>query len=125
MRRRIVLALGLLLPLSAHADVSRENFLLRTTGDLLALCSVRGDDPNAIAAIHFCHGYALGLRHYAEATGQVFRGALFCPPAGPGLTRDESVRSFVGWAATHGQYMNEPPFDGLLRWAMATWPCPG
>lgn len=125
MRRTIVLLLGLLLPLSAHADVSRENFLLRTTGDLLALCSVRSEDPNAIAAIHFCHGYALGLRHYAEATGQVFRGALFCPPAGRGLTRDESVRSFVGWATSHTQYMNEPPFDGLLRWAMATWPCPG
>jgi hypothetical protein len=103
--------------------VTRDNFILRTTGDLAALCSVRPDDPNAMAAIHFCHGYALGLRHYGEATGQVFRGALFCPPEGPGLTRDQAVGAFVSWARANPQHMAEPPFDGLLRWAMATWPC--
>jgi hypothetical protein len=123
MRLPALLLLGALLPVAAHAEVTRDNFLMRTTGDLLALCSVRGDDPNAVAAIHFCHGYALGLRHYGDATGRVFRGALYCPPSGPGMTRDEAVRSFVGWAATNTQYMSEPPFDGLLRWAMTTWPC--
>lgn len=124
MRRLATTLVGLLLLVfPAQADVTKENFLLRNTGDLLALCSVRRDDPNAVAAIHFCHGYALGLRHYAEATGQVFRGALFCPPPGPGLSRDQAVRSFVDWASTNAQYMSDAPFDGLLRWAMTTWPC--
>lgn len=110
-------------PMAVQGAVTKDNFILRTTGDLVALCSVHNDDPNAVAAIHFCHGYALGLRHYAEATGRVFRGALFCPPDGPGLTRDQAVRAFVIWAEANPQYMSEVPFDGLLRWAMATWPC--
>ena len=60
--RRLTLALFvLLLSFPAHADVTKENFLLRNTDDLRALCSVRRDDPNVVAAIHFCHGYALGL----------------------------------------------------------------
>lgn len=122
--KAIAVVIVALMPFAGHAAVSKDNFVLRTTGDLVALCSATADDPNVIAAIHFCHGYALGLRHYAEATGQVFRGALFCPPADPRWTRDQMVAAFVRWAESNPQYKTEPPFDGLLRWAMATWPCP-
>ena len=43
---------------AATAAVTEQNFLLNTTGDLVALCGVSKDDPEKIAAIHFCHGYA-------------------------------------------------------------------
>lgn len=112
-----------LISVVAKADVTEENFVLRTVGDLCALCSVSADDPKAIAAIHFCHGYSLGLDHYGEATGRVFRNRLYCPPPDMHLTRDESVAMFVGWCRENAQHMEEAPIDGLIRWAMDTWPC--
>jgi len=112
-----------LISVVAKADVTADNFVLRTAGDLCALCSVSPDDPNAIAAIHFCHGYALGLDHYGEATGRVFRNRLYCPPADMHLTRDQSVAMFVAWCRENPQHMSETPTDGVLRWSMETWPC--
>lgn len=107
----------------ANANVTPENFVLRTSGDLFALCSVSQDDPNKIAAIHFCHGYILGIDHYGEATGRIARNLLYCPPEDLNLTRDEAVAMFVAWFRKNPQYMSDTPIDGLLRWSMDTWPC--
>jgi len=108
---------------AAEALVTKENFLLQTTGDLVALCSVTRDDPNAIAAIHFCQGYYVGLDHYAAVTGRAFRNRLYCPPEGLKLTRDQVIAMLVDYHRKNPQYASEPPFDGILRFAMATWPC--
>jgi len=108
---------------AASADVTRENFLLRTTGDLVALCGVSRSDPNAVAAIHFCEGYYLGLDHFAELTGRPFRNALYCPPDGLKLSRDEVVAMVVEFHHKNPQYASEAPVEGILRWAAATWPC--
>jgi hypothetical protein len=106
------------------APVTKDNFMLRTTGDLIALCGVSQDDSNATAAIHFCHGYYVGLDQYAEVTGRVFRDRFYCPPEGVKLTRDQVISMLVEWHRANPQYASEPPFDGILRFAMATWPCP-
>jgi hypothetical protein len=108
---------------AANAQVTEKNFVLRTTGDLVALCGVTRNDPNAIAAIHFCEGYLLGLDHFAEVTGRPFRGSLYCPPANLDLTRDQVVAMLVSWHSRNPGPAAEAPFDGVVRWAAATWPC--
>lgn len=108
---------------AAHAQVTEKNFVLRTTSDLVALCGVTRNDPNAIAAIHFCEGYLLGLDHFAEVTGRPFRGSLYCPPAKLDLTRDQVVAMLVSWHRRNPGPAAEAPFDGIVRWAAATWPC--
>jgi len=108
---------------AASAQVTQDNFVLRTTGDLVALCGVSPGDPNATAAIHFCEGYLLGLDHFAEVTGRPFRGALYCPPEGLRMTRDEVVATLVAWHRRNPGPASEGPFDGVVRWAAATWPC--
>jgi hypothetical protein len=107
----------------AGADVERTNFMLRTTADLVLLCGVSRADPNATAAIHFCHGYIVGLDHFSEATGRPFRGTLYCPPEKLDLTRDQVVAGFVAWHRKNPGPASEAPFDGIIRWAAATWPC--
>ena len=97
--------------------------MLRTTGDLVALCSVARDDPTAVAAIHFCHGYYVGLDQYAAETGRAFRNRLYCPPEGTPLTRNQVVATLVDWHRKNPQYASEAPFDGILRFAIANWPC--
>ena len=108
---------------AASAQVTRENFVLRTTGDFVALCGVSRDDPNAIAAIHFCEGYLVGLDHFAEVTGRPFRGSLYCPPADLKMSRDQVVATVVAWHRKNPGPAAEAPFDGIVRWAAATWPC--
>ena len=105
------------------APVTTENFVLRTTGDLVALCGVSRDDPNAAAAVHFCQGYYLGLDHFAEETGRPFRNVLYCPPDGLKLTRDQVIAMVVEFHRKNPQFASQPPLDGIITWAAATWPC--
>jgi hypothetical protein len=64
MRLRHLSAAALLaaaLPLSGHAAVTEENFLVRTTADLVALCTAERGDPLVTAALNFCHGFGVGV----------------------------------------------------------------
>ncbi|HSD43044.1 MAG TPA: Rap1a/Tai family immunity protein [Burkholderiales bacterium] len=108
---------------AASADVTKENFTLRTTGDLVALCGVSRSDPNAAAAIHFCHGYYVGIDQFAELTGRPWRNVLYCPPEGLKLSRNEVVAMVVDYHRKNPQHANEAPVEGIIRWASATWPC--
>ena len=67
--RRLVWVIGLavcLWPLLS-GGATREEFLVRTTQDYVALCSTSPHDPLYAAAIGFCHGYAVGAYHYYQA----------------------------------------------------------
>jgi hypothetical protein len=108
---------------AASAQVTRDNFVLRTTGDLVALCGVSRSDPNAVAAIHFCEGYLVGLDHFADVTGRPFVNTLYCPPRGLTLSRDQVVAMIVDWHRKNPGPASETPFDGIARWAVAMWPC--
>jgi hypothetical protein len=108
---------------TATAQVTKQNFMLRTTGDLVALCGVSRDDPNAAAAIHFCHGYYVGIDHSAEILGRPLRGVLYCPPDGLQLTRDQVLGMVVAYHRKNPQFASEAPVEGVIRWAAATWPC--
>jgi hypothetical protein len=108
---------------AASAQVTAQNFLLRTTSDFVALCGVIPADPNAAAAIHFCHGYYVGLDHSAEILGRPLRGVLYCPPDGLQLTRDQVLGMVVAYHRKNPQFASEAPVEGVIRWAAATWPC--
>ena len=113
----------LLAAATASADVTPQNFVLRTTGDFVALCGVSRSDPNAVAAIHFCHGYYVGIDHSAEILGRPFRGILYCPPDGLKLTRDQVIAMVVDYHRKNPQFAGEAPVEGIIRWAAATYPC--
>lgn len=108
---------------AANAEVTPKNFELRTTTDFIALCGVSRDDPNAAAAIHFCHGYYVGLDHISELLGRPYRNTLYCPPEGLKLSRNEVLAMVVAYHRTNPQYGAEAPVEGIVRWAAATWPC--
>jgi hypothetical protein len=126
MKRPVLLASAaalLLAAVAASAQVTKDNFVLRTSADLVALGGVSPNDPNATAAIHFCEGYLVGLEHFADVTGRPFLNTLYCPPAGLSLSRDQVVAMIVSWHRKNPGPAAETPFDGIARWAVATWPC--
>jgi hypothetical protein len=108
---------------SASAQVTKENFTLRTTRDFVALCGVGAADPNAAAAIHFCHGYYVGVDHSAEILGRPLRNILYCPPEGLKLTRDQVLGMVVDYHRKNPQFAAEAPIEGIIRWAAAAYPC--
>ena len=83
MTRRAGVAFGLLgLLLAGPAGAAEEDdFEVRTTKQLLNLCTVPADHPRAQAAIHFCHGYLVGAYdyHVASNTGPG-KSPFLCPP---------------------------------------------
>ena len=117
------ITLGLLLALSpsAYANVTEENFQLDTTRDLIALCGVRGDDPNAVAAIHMCHGYVMGLVHFNIVMGRALEGSVYCIEERP--TRDQAIAMLVDWSRAHPEHDTKEAVDGVLQWASETYPC--
>jgi Rap1a immunity proteins len=113
----------MLSPGIAAAAVTDEDFEVKTTRNLLNLCTVSADDPRAKEAIQMCQGYLVGAYDYyvAENSGKDSM-RLVCMP-NPVPTRNEAVAMFVEWAKTNQQYMNERPVDTEFRFLSAKWPC--
>ncbi len=126
MRQKLLSAMflvTLLVPGLAGA-ITAEDFQVRTTQELLDLCTVSASDPMAQQAIHFCHGYLVGAYHYHVEASAGPDGAkrLVCFPTS-GVTRNEAVAMFVDWAKAHPQYMKEAPVETEFRFMIEKWPC--
>ena len=113
----------MLSPGIASAAVTDEDFTVKTTRNLLNLCTVSADDPRAKEAIQMCQGYLVGAYDYyvAENSGKDSM-RLVCMP-NPAPTRNEAVAMFVEWAKANQQYMNDRPVDTEFRFLSAKWPC--
>lgn len=126
MVRRDVFALMLIIsmaPVCALA-ASPEHFRVRSTADLVEICSTPASDAMYAAATGFCHGYAVGAYHYYKASVSGPQGKPFvCVPDAPPPTRTEGLQMFVTWARENPQHMGEPAVEALFRWLAATWPC--
>ena len=108
---------------SKAADVNPDDFHVRTTEDLVALCSVNPSDPNYVAAIHFCHGFATGAYQYYQSTITSPGDRFVCPPDPP-PTRSEAIAGFVAWANANPLHMADRPVDSIFRYLSLTYPCP-
>ncbi|MGH7873207.1 MAG: Rap1a/Tai family immunity protein [Candidatus Binatia bacterium] len=105
--------------------VTDEDFEVKTTQNLLNLCTVSASDPKSQQAIHFCHGYLVGAYHYhmAESAGPDGAKRLVCPPQSGGPVRNEAIAMFVEWAKARPQYMKDPPVETEFRFLTEKWPC--
>ena len=125
MKRKVILLVlvaVLALPGLVRA-VTEEEFKVKTTQDLIKLCTVSTDDPLRDKAIHFCHGYLIGAFDYHVAENSGPDGKMgFCLPDPP-PTRNAAIGMFVEWARAHPQYMGEKPVETEFRFLTETWPC--
>jgi hypothetical protein len=109
-------------PLAGEA-VTQDNFLVRTSRDLVELCTAPPSDPLHQAAIHFCHGYLVGaFQYHVSVSPTSGPDALFCLP-NPPPSRNDAIAAFIAWAKANPQYMNERPTDTEFRWLATTYPC--
>ena len=116
-------ALLLAVSTTARANVTEENFTLDTMADLVALCGVDAADPNAVAAIHMCHGYVTGLVHFHVVMGRSLEGHIYCMKDEARPSRDQAIAMLVDWSRAHPEYDSKEAVDGVLKWAADTYPC--
>jgi hypothetical protein len=124
MRRKLFLFVAVLSlwPLRSQA-VTRDHFLVRTTQDLIELCTASESDPLYTSAIEFCQGFLVGVYQYHQAENAGPETTpLFCPP-NPPPTREDAIKMFVAWAQANPQYQNDRPVDTILRFLATKWPC--
>ncbi len=118
----LVLVAALILPGLAGA-VTEEDFKVKTTQNLINLCTASANDPYRDKAIHFCHGYLVGAYDYHVTENSGPDGVMgFCLPDPP-PSRNTAISMFVEWAKAHPQYMGEKPVDTEFRFIAETWPC--
>jgi hypothetical protein len=117
----LLVALGLWL-LQAEA-VTREDFQMLTTQDLVDVCSVKPGEANYEGALGFCYGFEKGsFQYYMTLAAGSPEDAFICPPQ-PTPSRADVMQWFLAWARDNPRYLNERPVDGLFRFLQATWPC--
>jgi len=117
-----MIAVVLVFP-SLVGAASEEDFKVKTTENLIALCSATPDDPLYAQAVNFCHGYLVGAFHYYEASVAGPKGKpLVCLPD-PRPSRNEAIALFIDWAKDHPQYWGENPVETEFRFLMEKWPC--
>jgi Rap1a immunity proteins len=103
--------------------VTRDDFSMQTTQDLVDVCSVKPGDPNYEGALGFCYGYGSGAFHYYQTQAAASpQDAFLCLPE-PTPSRADIVQWFLAWARENPQHLNERPVDGFFRFLQATWPC--
>ncbi len=124
MQRILISAALAAAPLLASAtSLDNEAFTVRSTQDLVNLCSAKQGDALYPDANMFCIGYIAGAAHYhRELTKGPMIKPIVCPSEG--VTRSEAVAIFLDWAKRNPASMGLPAVEGLLRAGAEKFPCP-
>ncbi|MEM6933765.1 MAG: Rap1a/Tai family immunity protein [Pseudomonadota bacterium] len=113
-------ALAVVLAGTATASALEDtNYLLKTAGDLAALCGA----PSDPSAIHMCQGFMVGVHRMqleiAEATGT----QLYCIPQDGSVTRDSISADLSAWIASDAKLVGMKPAEAVITWAKTVHPC--
>lgn len=112
-----------LFPVAVSA-IEPVRFEVRKNADLVAVCATPATDPDYVAAVHFCHGVAVGFSRYHEALqeGAHFR-PIFCVPES--LTRTQTIAAYIAYSRRHPEYDGASVGDAVIKFLSDTYPCSG
>ncbi|MBY0332351.1 MAG: hypothetical protein K2X49_16985, partial [Acetobacteraceae bacterium] len=96
-----------------------------TVAELAEICAIPPASREFTAANFFCRGFLAGVGQYHGALHPLDgpRPPLFCVPSPP-PTLLAAANAFVAWTRANPQHGDEAAVDGLVRFAVAAWPCP-
>jgi hypothetical protein len=118
----MILAVLMITP-GLAGELGVEDFEVKTTKNLIDLCTAPPEEPLFSQAVHFCHGYLIGAYHYYEASVSGPNAhRIVCPPEDR-PSRDETIQEFLQWAKDHPEHWNELPVETEFRFLTEIWPC--
>jgi hypothetical protein len=123
----VAVLIGTVISSAAPAGpVSRDDFQVATTANLVSLCGAAETDPLYTAARNFCHGFTVAT-YRAVTTEQMASRAkhkLFCLPSNNAPTRDQAIADFVKWASARPKTLSDSPTESIAEYLAAQYPCP-
>lgn len=103
--------------------VTEDNFQIKTTTDLVALCAADPKEPLGTAALNFCHGFIVGgIQMHQIHQEANKRHRMFCLPD-PTPSRDTAIAEFVSWAKADQARLAMKPFDSMFAYLGGRYPC--
>lgn len=117
----------ILLGLSGGAPAlaaSPNDFRAETTREMVALCGADPASETYVAAIHFCHGFAIGAYQYHASLAAASPADRFVCLSDPAPSRSAAIADFLRWMDQHAEYLPEPPVDSMFRYLASRYPCP-
>ena len=123
MRKQLLTAALLALAWPAAA-VETSDFSVRSTRDLVALCSGAADQELYVEAQQFCYGFVAGV---AQLHRMLVQSGTIKPLACPQyeVTREALVEVFLDWTRAHPGAADTMPAESVARAATVKWPCGG
>lgn len=118
----LMVACAAIWPLAGHAAVTEDTFQLRSTGDLLELCSSAPQDRLGTAALNFCEGFGIGAFRVLQEVQSVRGLKMFCMP-NPMPTRNEALAAFVAWGKANPDKLDVAPQDGVMAFLSSQYSC--
>ncbi len=127
MRRLLLITGAALAGMSAspgNEATTPDNFEVRSTSDLVAICSEDQHDMTSAAATGFCHGYVVGVFRTIERVQQAQPSArIFCLPPSP-ASRVSAIAAFLDWAKARPDGMEKHSTEGIADFLAANYQCP-
>ena len=119
---RKTLMLASLTAVNPSAAIEPINFEVRNNGDYVALCSASPQSPDYVAAIHFCHGFAVGFNRYHEALQEGKEmPPLYCLPEK--ATRTGLIGEYLRYSKSHPEYDRDKVANVIMKFLVETYPC--
>ena len=116
----IAVAVAATLGTAAHAAPA-ESYRVRSTADLVAVCSTAPGEQDFATATAFCHGVLAGAYGYYDVVTSAAKRFVCVPDPAP--KRAQVASDFVAWAKARPEHMNAHAIDTLFRFAAEKFPC--
>jgi hypothetical protein len=118
--RFLIVVAAALMAASSYAQAADE-FRIRHTADLIAVCTKPHSASDYASAIAFCHGILAGAYGYYDASTPT--GDRFVCATQPYPKRSKVMDDFVAWAKTRPQHMPNHAIDTLFIYLAEAYPC--
>ena len=112
----------LLFAMPVLADVTDE-YKVRNAGDLVSLCSRDLSAEDYVAAMNFCHGFAVGSYAYYRGAAAAEPGLKIVCFKEPYPERTKVIADFVAWSKANQAFMKDSAADTLFRFLAGAYPC--
>jgi len=119
--RFLIVVAAAFMAASNYAQAASDEFSIRHTADLIAVCTIAPSEPNHASAIAFCHGILVGAYGYYDASTPA--GGRFVCSTEPHPKRSKVMSDFAAWAKTRPEHMPNHAIDTLFIYLAEAYPC--
>ncbi len=122
MKTVAVVLLLVLFAAPALAD-GLDEYKVRNAGDIVSLCSRDQSAEDYVAAMNFCHGFAVGAYAYYRGVAAADPNVKIVCFKEPYPERSKVIADFVAWSKANPSFMKDSAVDTMFRFLAGAYPC--